>query len=442
LSKKITGLELPWSDFIPHTPHPKQAAFLSLPHREAFYGGAGGGGKSDALLMGALQYVHVPNYNALLLRRSYTDLALPEALMDRAATWLRRSSASWNGTDKRWTFPSGATLTFGYLERDTDKDRYRSAAFQYIGFDELTEFRLDDYRFMFSRLRRLAGVTIPPRIRSASNPGGIGHDWVKRYFVDPGAKRRPFIKATLQDNPSLDRDDYRVSLSHLDPTNRARIERGDWSAREPGDVMNRAWLGLVEDPPERVLCKYVRAWDLAASEDKRGEKQRRAGPAYTAGVLMSRTRSGVYTVEHVHRVRLTTGARDKLILNTAKQDGRHVQVRIEQEPGGSGKDTIFNLKKLLDGFDVQGRLSSGSKVERGGGFATAAEDGRVNIVSADWNQDYLDELESVPGPFMDQWDATVLAYRYLSRSAGVAIGDLDFGGDHQSHWIDSGGALH
>ena len=96
---------------------------MLLPNLEAFFGGAGGPGKSDALLMAALQWVDTPGYNALLLRKSYTDLALPEALMDRAGQWLRGTGARWKTQEKAWHFPSGARLVFGYLE--TERDKYR-----------------------------------------------------------------------------------------------------------------------------------------------------------------------------------------------------------------------------------------------------------------------------------------------------------------------------
>ncbi len=132
---RATILENPW---IPHEPTPKQAEFLLLPDREAFYGGAAGGGKSDALLMAALQYVEVPNYAAILFRRTFADLALPGALMDRSQEWLSGTEARWNERDKTWTFPSGATISFGYLEHENHKYRYQSAEFQFIGFDELT----------------------------------------------------------------------------------------------------------------------------------------------------------------------------------------------------------------------------------------------------------------------------------------------------------------
>src|SRR5215210_8533176 len=99
--------------YIPETPTPKQAAFLMLPEREAFFGGSAGGGKSSALLMAALQYADVPGHAALILRRTYQDLALPSALMDRARAWLAPTDATWQSQEHTWRFPSGGTLTFG-----------------------------------------------------------------------------------------------------------------------------------------------------------------------------------------------------------------------------------------------------------------------------------------------------------------------------------------
>lgn len=170
-----------WSQ---QTPWPKQKLFLDLDCLEAFYGGAAGPGKSSALLMAALKYVDVPGYAALLLRRTYADLSKPGALMDRAHQWLHGSGAHWNEQKKIWTFPkSGATLSFGYLETENDKYRYQGAEYQFIGFDELTQFTDSQFTYLFSRLRRLKGSTIPIRMRAASNPGGEGAQWVQERFV-------------------------------------------------------------------------------------------------------------------------------------------------------------------------------------------------------------------------------------------------------------------
>jgi hypothetical protein len=245
--------------YAPHDPHPPQHAFYLLDELgvlEAFYGGAGGGGKSDALLTAALRYVDVPGYSALLLRRTFADLALPGAIMARAKEWLAGTDADWNERDSRFTFPAGSTLSFGYLQTANDVYRYQGAEFQFIGFDELTQFRETDYRFLFSRLRKPAEgplAAVPLRMRSASNPGGRGHEWVRRRLVerrpaepregeapDPydtpeRAARRVFIPARLRDNPSLDADAYEESLANLDPHERDRILAGDWYARPPGD---------------------------------------------------------------------------------------------------------------------------------------------------------------------------------------------------------------
>ena len=91
--------------WIPHAPTEKQQIFLDCGATEAFYGGAAGGGKSDALLMAALQFVDRANYAAILFRRTYADLALPDALMDRAHDWLGATAATWNDRKHAWSFP-------------------------------------------------------------------------------------------------------------------------------------------------------------------------------------------------------------------------------------------------------------------------------------------------------------------------------------------------
>ena len=103
----------------------------------------------------------MPGYAALILRHTYADWRFLGRLWIAPSTWLAGTPARWNGQDKRWTFPSGATVTFGYLDTEKDKFRYASAEFQYIAFDELTQFPEGWYRFLMSRLRRVAGWTCP-----------------------------------------------------------------------------------------------------------------------------------------------------------------------------------------------------------------------------------------------------------------------------------------
>jgi hypothetical protein len=116
--------------YIPQDPTQKQAIFLLQSElKEGFYGGAARGGKSSALLIAALQYVSEPDYAALILRRTFRQLSLEDAIMDRADRWLSPTDAKWEGADKRWRFPSGATLTFGYLDTEPDAARRLNYSF-------------------------------------------------------------------------------------------------------------------------------------------------------------------------------------------------------------------------------------------------------------------------------------------------------------------------
>ena len=232
----------------PHNPSQRQQQFLALDCLEAFYGGAAGGGKSEALLMAALQHVDQPGYAALILRKDTQRLALAGGLIPRSHEWLH-DQAVWNAGRRQWKFPSGATLSFGYLAHSLDKYRYGSSEFQFIAFDELTEFAEEDYLFLFSRLRRVNDLDVPLRMRSASNPGGIGHVWVKERFVgqESGVRNqesrsdRVFIPALIADNPGLNQQEYRHSLAHLPAVLRERLMNGDWSVQEEG-LFQQQWL--------------------------------------------------------------------------------------------------------------------------------------------------------------------------------------------------------
>ena len=249
----LLDIESRTSPYSPHEPTDRQRLFLKLPHSEAFYGGAAGGGKSDALLMAALQYADVPGYSALILRRTYQDLSKPGALMDRSRAWLAGSGARWNEQKKQWRFPSGAVVAFGYLENDADRYQFQGAEYQGIFFDELTQFNESSYTYLFSRLRRLANTNVPIRMRSASNPGGIGAEWVQQRFIPddwtPEQGRelaviekngRAFVPAKLVDNPHLDQESYERSLHELDEVTRAQLLDGDWQVRERGNIY-KAW---------------------------------------------------------------------------------------------------------------------------------------------------------------------------------------------------------
>lgn len=246
-----------------------------LPHREALAGGAAGGGKSDMILMGALQWVEHPGYAAILFRRSFADLSLPGALIDRSQQWLGQTDARWDSRQHEWIFPSGAKVSFGYLDSETSRYRYQSAEFQYIGFDEATQFPERDYLYLFSRLRRLKSSPVPLRMRGATNPGGIGMKWVKERFAirrdqetgrfrgfDP---KKPFIPSRITDNPFLDQKEYIESLMNLDPVTREQLLHGDWEVAESGRF-RKEWIRRYSVRPNH----YVLGPDLKGEDVAKG----------------------------------------------------------------------------------------------------------------------------------------------------------------------------
>ncbi len=402
LPRELFQLTILENEYIPQEPTEKQAQFLLELSEEALYGGAAGGGKSSSLLMTALQYVNIPNYSALVLRRTYPDLSLPDAIMDRAHKWLVGTNAVWIASEKTWKFPSGATLTFGYLDTANDKYRYQGAAFQCICFDEVTQFLENDYLYLYSRLRRLAGSIIPIRMRCAGNPGGRGHQWVKDRFIDGD---RVFYPASLKDNPHLDRDEYVRALSKLDPVTREQLLNGNWNVAESGNKFKREWFEIVDATPAE--SEKVRFWDMAATSN--------AGD-WTVGALLGVYRDVVYVID-VQRFQGTPGTVETIMFQTAELDGPDVKIRWEEEGGASGKFVTSYFVSELIGYDAKGIRATGSKIVRANPFSSFAEAGNVKLQRAHWNKTFLEELGLFPaGSHDDIVDACSGAFSEIAKT--------------------------
>ena len=182
-------------------PNPKQLTFLAASEQEVLYGGAAGGGKSYALLADAARYFAFGNFRGLLLRR--TNDELKELIWESQKLYpALYPKAKWNQQDKQWSFPSGATLWMTYLEQEKDVLRYQGQSFCWIGFDELTQHPTPfAWDYLRSRLRTKDPELKPYlSMRAATNPGGPGHGWVKRMFIDPAPYGDRFAATNLEDD--------------------------------------------------------------------------------------------------------------------------------------------------------------------------------------------------------------------------------------------------
>jgi len=403
--------------YCPETPSLTQKVFLRSYSIEALFGGAAGGGKSSALLMAALQYVEVPGYSAILFRKTYADLALPGALMDRFRSWIANyDEVHWNNNTYIATFPSGARVSFGYLNNTNDYLRYKGSEFQFIGMDEVTEIRESDYRYLFSRLRRPATgelSKVPLRMRAASNPAP---NWVRqRFIVEASSSGRIFVPSRLTDNPGIDVDSYRQALSELDPIERRRLEMGDWWATTLGTIFDRTNFVVIDssDVPQVLSsARAVRFWDLAATEPSPTNPD----PDYTVGTLMLFDQ-GIGYVLDVRRHRIKNEKVEQLIAQTAYEDGHSVAIRMEQEPGSSGKALIDQFARyVVPGYDFQGIRSTGDKLTRSRPFSAAVANGNIRVVRGPWLTDWLDEFSSFPEAcdHDDQVDSAVGAFSFLA----------------------------
>jgi hypothetical protein len=228
------------TDWRPH-PGPQENYFRRYEF-EVFWGGQAGPGKTEVLIVDAGKDVKHPHYRGLILRRTFPEL---EEIIDRCHYLYPSWGGEYKSGEHRWYFPSGATIKLGQMQHEDDKYRYRGMEYQFIGFDEATRFTPTQYIYLFSRARSVY-PDLKPRVRAGSNPGGPSHAFFKDRFrigVWPDGKTifdektgltRVFIKASLEDNPTLLENDpeYVQRLMMLPEIERMRLLEGVWDAFE------------------------------------------------------------------------------------------------------------------------------------------------------------------------------------------------------------------
>lgn len=438
-----------------------QYRYLELPVYEKLYGGAAGGGKTDALVMGALQHIHEPTYNAIIFRRTYPELI--GQVIPKSQQWYRAAGGDYNQGSHCWTFPSGARIHFGHLQYEDDVHRYQGWELQYIGWDELTSFLKSQYKYMGSRLRSSAGI--PATMASATNPGNEGHEWVLEQWApwlradDPdykGVRAKPgevmwyvvrddarvwltveeareinatwkaadpwersklplalssvFVPAFLDDNPHLLINDpsYAARLEDLDRHTKNQLKKGDWLSKPArGDFFQKEWFDIVDEIP-RGLLAMVRWWDRAATKPEEGKK-----PDWTAGCKMGALADGRFIIADMSRFQERPTEVEANILSVASQDGRDVLVRGAKDPGSAGVFEADSYVASLAGYDVEFIRETGEKTTRARPVSSQAKARKILLLRGEWNRAFLNEAHDFPFGKKDQIDALSGAFSVL-----------------------------
>lgn len=455
-----------------------QVAFLENDADVVVYGGAAGGGKSFALLMDPLRYVHHAGFRGVIFRRTYPQITEGGGLWDTAMEIYPRIGGKPNRSNLTVTWASGARISFRHLQHEQSIYSWQGAQVPWIGFDEGTHFIERQTLYLMSRNRSAYGI--PTRLRLTCNPDPAS--WLATYlawWIDqttgfpipersgvvrwlyrkndenywygskqeakeahPGLaaigspKSWTFVPAKLSDNAVLmqKNPEYMANLLAQSFVERGRLLDGNWKVTASDGLFRAEWFPppvKADDLPTRWKRK-IRGWDLAATEQKDNND-----PDYLAGVLMGEDETGRFWVLDVKRSRISPLKVKRTIYDTAIADGDGVEVALEQEPGGSGKILSREMREWLQAsVDEQGKpktpvrvsifrpdQTTGDKVTRAYPFSAACEQGKVWLAAGPWVKPFLGELVQFPakGVHDDQVDAAAIAHRRLRAGNAVFV---------------------
>lgn len=375
-----------------------------------------------------------------------------------------------------WKFPSGAKISFRHLERDESVHKWQGTEICLLEFDELTHFSEKMFFYMLSRNRSTCGVE--PYVRCSCNPDA--DSFVARFIAwwidqDTGyaipersgkirymarvneeivwgdspedvvrianeadydveitkddVKSVSFVASNIYDNQVLLKTNkgYLANLKALSIVERERLLYGNWKIKAAKGLFfpRSALPELLADVPTDVT-KWVRAWDLAATDTDEG-----GDPAYTASVLLGKRRDGSYVIADATNHRLKAEKVRAMVKQCAVSDKakyKRVRTRLSQDPGQAGKEQAQSYIKMLAGFNVVTVKESGDKQSRAEPFAAQWQAGNVSVVAGPWTETLLGQYESFPeSKYKDLVDAGSNAFNELESMNTSASPPADNG---------------
>ncbi len=445
-----------------------QTDFLASSADIAIYGGGAGGGKTWALLLEPTRHLQNAGFGAVFFRRSTVQIRNEGGLWDESAVLYPQISGTPKEHVLTWDFPSGASVSFAHLEHDKTRFNWQGSQIPLICFDELTHFSSVRFWYMVSRNRSMCGVR--PYIRATCNPDA--DSWVAeliawwidqdtglpipersgtiRWFVRVGEelkwadtpeelachtmlneageqvpippKSLTFIPAKLTDNKALMAADpgYMASLLALPLVERERLLGGNWKIRPAaGLYFQRAWCRVVDTIPAGTV--FARGWDLAATI----KSAENPDPDATSGTKVGRTPDGRYIVVDNRSDHLSPAGVERMLKNTASDDGKACIVSLPQDPGQAGKSQALGFVQMLAGYNVRTSPETGDKVTRFGPFSAQCEGGNVDVLRGAWNDRWFTQLEGFPvAKHDDDPDSTSRAFAAVSLGSRYTLANL------------------
>lgn len=461
----------------------RQEMFLNSTADITLGGGAKGGGKTFTSLLIALKYMQDPKATGIIFRRTSTDMKNPGSIWDEAVDMYTglygtgKNGVKIKNREMEIIFPTGGKLKFSHLQYEKDVLSHKGGQYSLIIFDEATDFTEYQVTFMLGRMRNAKITQYSPKMFLMTNPeySHFLRKWIEDYYLDPqsgipiqekaghvrqmvrngnnihwfddkaeaasfanalfgaddkateegnGVRSFSFIPFTIYDNPPLMKADpsYLSNLKALPRVEKEKYLYGSWFARiEASQMWRREWVTLVQHPNGRA-AKRVRSWDLAFTRPS----EQNPAPDWTRGVLMSKDRNSLYTVEDMVGIRDRVHEVEQLIFQTALRDGLGVTVTIPKDPNAAAGAYAKDLQRRLGemGFHCVLVPPVKSKITRFAPFASVTQAGFVNVVEADWNKDFFEELEIFDGDPKrkdDQVDVCSDAFQQLNR--GIQLPD-------------------
>lgn len=381
------------------TPQPgPQTFFYTCPINDIMFGGARGGGKTFGMIGDMLRhaYTYAPHAKMIVFRRTYTEL---EDIINTSKEIYSKIDAEFSQTKLTWKFPFGGFLKFRHLDRDSDATKYQGHSYNYVGIEEMGNFPSPLPIDMIRATLRDPN-NVPCRFVATANPGGVGHAWVKKSYVDPSSPfvpffdqktglMRVFIPSKLSDNKRMsNQDQYAALIKGSGPDWLvAAWLNGDWNATPEGGMIKAAWLddNRYISIPENADIR-VHSWDTANKDKKTSD------PSAFTNWAMTKDMKKFYLVECIAQKMVYPDLKRMVIAMAERDNPSHILI----EDKSSGTPLIQDLLNdtRLPIIAIEPEADKYTRLFRCSGLF---ESGRVLIPeSSAWTMEYVVELTTFP----------------------------------------------